>query len=86
METYHIKGHILQATPYTTPLSRGVYYPMLRPWQVAKNEENTTQEQEGGDEHQDSTGPTIRVIQQEETHADDHKHNDIEQECGHVVV
>ena len=59
---------------------------MLCPWQVTHNEEHTTQEQEGGDEHQDSTAPGIRVIQQEATHADNDQHHGIEQEGGHVVV
>jgi len=53
---------------------------------VTHNEEQTTQEQEGGDEHKDSTEPGIRVMQQEATHADDDKHHGIEQEGGHVVV
>ncbi len=59
---------------------------MLCPWQVTHNEEQTTQEQEGGDEHKDSTEPGILIIEKEATHADDDKHHGIEQECGHVVV
>ena len=73
----------LSLIPY--PLS-GVYSSRLRPWQVANNEENTTQEQEGGDEHKDSTEPGILIIEKEATHADDDKHHGIEQEGGHVVV
>ena len=59
---------------------------MLRPGQGTHNEDNTTQEQEGGAEHQDRTGPARRVIQQEGPHADDDQHHSIEQEGGHVVV
>ncbi len=59
---------------------------MLRLWQVKYNEDHTTKDQEGGDEHQDSAEPGIRIIEQEAIHADDDKHHGIEQEGGHVVV